>query len=117
MDKILKLLTSASCVVEAMSGASRVNLIRNLETGGTIVEPSDLKSFKYVREGYKEELRGVRLEHSYACPALDKQMINPNKPLRLCCCILLKQGNKCLATKRTSGISFPGAWVLPGGGV
>lgn len=44
-------------------------------------------------------------------------MSNPDKPLRLCCCILLKHGNDFLATKRTSTISFPGAWVLPGGGV
>ena len=100
-----------------MKGASYIDILRNLESGHTTIQPSSLEVFQYNREGPIEELRGVKLEHSYACPGLDKWMSNPDKPLRLCCCILLKHGNDFLATKRTSTISFPGAWVLPGGGV
>lgn len=57
------------------------------------------------------------LQHSCSCNALDKRINNPSRPMRMSCCVLLKHGNSFLATKRSRNISFPGAWVLPGGKV
>ena len=65
-----------------------------------------------------EVLKNIHFRHSEACPALIEEIEkNPLKTLKPCSCVLLydKDRKEFLVTQRTGSISFPHAWVLPGG--